>query len=401
MDRMSQISQLATASPGKIVMVVMDGLGGLPHPETGRTELETARTPNLDRLARSGICGLSEPLGPGLTPGSGPGHLGLFGYDPFSCLIGRGVLEALGIDFPLEKGDVAARGNFCTVDESGLITDRRAGRISTEVCVQLCRELERITLPGVKALVAAVEGHRFLLVLRGTGLSAELADSDPQKLGVPPKEVAPLDGPGESTAAAVNEWVDKARVVLAGHHPANMVLLRGFSQRPHLPSMGECFKLDPVAIAAYPMYRGLARLVGMKVVPCGRELAEEFATLEACYAEHDFLFLHIKKTDTAGEDGDFARKVQAIEEVDGLMPRVTGLRPDVIIVTGDHSTPALMKAHSWHPVPFLLGSPLCRPDEVAEFSERACARGGLGRFPALDIMPLALAHAQKLGKYGA
>ena len=401
MDRMSQISQLAMVSPGRIVMVVMDGLGGLPHPETGRTELEAARTPNLDRMAREGICGLSEPLGPGLTPGSGPGHLGLFGYDPFSFVIGRGVLEALGIDFPLEQGDVAARGNFCSVDENGLITDRRAGRISTEVCVRLCQELSRITLPGVKALVAAVEGHRFLLVLRGAGLSADLGDSDPQKLGVAPKEVEPLAGAAGPTAAAVNEWVGKARVVLTGHHPANMVVLRGFSQRPLLPSMGELFKLNPVAIAAYPMYRGLARLVGMQVMSCGRELAEEFATLETCYAEHDFLFLHVKKTDTAGEDGDFDRKVKAIEEVDGLMPRVTGLRPDVIVVTGDHSTPALMKAHSWHPVPFLLSSPLCRPDDAAEFSERACARGGLGRFPALDIMPLALAHAQKLGKYGA
>lgn len=401
MDRMSQISQLAMTSPGRIVMVVMDGLGGLPHPETGQTELETARTPNLDRMAREGICGLSHPLGPGLTPGSGPGHLGLFGYDPFAFVIGRGVLEALGIDFPLEPGDVAARGNFCSVDENGLITDRRAGRISTEVCVQLCQELSRITLPGMKALVAAVEGHRFLLVLRGVGLSAELGDSDPQKLGVAPKEVEPLAGAAGPTAAAVNEWVGRAGAVLVGHHPANMVVLRGFSQRPLLPSMGELFKLNPVAIAAYPMYRGLARLVGMKVVPCGRELAEEFALLEKLYPEHDFLFLHVKKTDSAGEDGDFARKVKAIEEVDGLMPRITALHPDVVVVTGDHSTPALMKAHSWHPVPFVLSSALCRPDEATEFSERACARGGLGRFPALDIMALALAHAQKLGKYGA
>lgn len=401
MDRMAHIRQLAVTSPGRIVLVVMDGLGGLPDPGTGRTELETARTPNLDRLAREGLCGLSEPLGPGLTPGSGPGHLGLFGYDPFSFVIGRGVLEALGIDFPLEKGDVAARGNFCTVDGKGLITDRRAGRISTEVCRRLCRELGRITLPGVKALVAAVEGHRFLLVLRGAGLDPALADSDPQQVGAPPKEVAALSEPAGPTAALVNQWLGQAREVLAGHHPANMVVLRGFSQLPHLPSMQESFKLDPVAIAAYPMYRGLARLVGMKVVSCDRELEDEFAALERCYAEHDFLFLHVKKTDTAGEDGDFPRKVKAIEEVDGLMPRVMGLRPDVIVVTGDHSTPALMKAHSWHPVPFLLHSPLCRPDDATEFSERACARGGMGRFPALDIMPLALAHAQKLAKYGA
>ncbi len=401
MDRMSHISQLAITSPGKIVLVVMDGLGGLPDPATGRTELETAATPNLDRLAREGLCGLSEPLGPGLTPGSGPGHLGLFGYDPFAFVIGRGILEALGIDFPLEKGDVAARGNFCTVNEKGVITDRRAGRISTEVCRKLCQELAGIKLPGVEALVAAVEGHRFLLVLRGPSLRSELSDSDPQQVGLPPRDVEALSPEAGPAAVLVNQWLEKARAVLAGHHPANMALLRGFSEMPRLPSMQESFKLNPVAIAAYPMYRGLARLVGMKVVSCERDLEDEFATLERHFREHDFLFLHVKKTDTAGEDGDFPRKARAIEEVDGLMPRVMALEPDVIVVTGDHSTPARMKAHSWHPVPFLLHSPLCRPDDVTEFSERACARGALGRFPAVDIMPLALAHAQKLAKYGA
>jgi 2,3-bisphosphoglycerate-independent phosphoglycerate mutase len=398
---MSQISQLAVTSPGKIVLIVMDGLGGLPHPETGMTELETAKTPNLDKLAKEGICGLSEPLGAGLTPGSGPGHLGLFGYDPFAFVIGRGILEALGIDFPLEKGDIAARGNFCTIDGKGLISDRRAGRISTEVCIKLCEELSRIGVQGAKALVAPVEGHRFLLVLRGANLHPDLADSDPQQVGVAPKDVAALSRDAEAAAAAVNNWIAKARGVLAGHHPANMVVLRGFSQLPRLPSLGESYKLNPVAIAAYPMYRGLARLVGMKVVDCGRSVEEQFSTLVEQYAEHDFLFLHIKKTDSAGEDGDFQRKVKAIEEVDAAIPRVVDLKPDVIVVTADHSTPAVMKAHSWHPVPFLLHSPLCRPDDVAEFSERACSKGALGRFPALDIMPLALAHAQKLTKYGA
>ncbi len=316
-------------------------------------------------------------------------------------VIGRGILEALGIDFPLEKGDIAARGNFCTIDGKGLITDRRAGRISTEVCTKLCEELSRISVQGVKALVAPVEGHRFLLVLRGANLCPDLADSDPQQVGVVPKDVAALSREAEATAAAVNNWIGKARGVLAGHHPANMVVLRGFSQFPHLPSLVELYKLNPVAIAAYPMYRGLARLVGMKVVECGRSVEEQFDTLVKQYAEHDFLFLHIKKTDTAGEDGDFQRKVKAIEEVDAAMPRAMDLKPDVIVVTGDHSTPAVMKAHSWHPVPFLLHSPLCRPDDVTEFSERACSKGALGRFPALDIMPLALAHAQKLTKYGA
>jgi 2,3-bisphosphoglycerate-independent phosphoglycerate mutase len=269
------------------------------------------------------------------------------------------------------------------------------------VCTKLCEELGGINFQGVKALVAPVEGHRFLLVLRGASLNPDLADSDPQQVGVAPKEVAALSREAEATAAVVNSWIGKARGVLADHHPANMVVLRGFARLPHLPSMGESYKLNPVAIATYPMYRGLARLVGMTVVDCGRSVEDQFAALARHYAEHDFLFLHIKKTDTAGEDGDFQRKVKAIEEVDAAIPRVADLKPDVIVVTGDHSTPAVMKAHSWHPVPFLLHSPLCRPDDVTEFSERACSKGALGRFPALDIMPLALAHAQKLAKFGA
>ncbi len=398
---LEQIKEIVVPSEAKIVVLIMDGLGGLPHPETNKTELETAKTPNLDALAKRGICGLSEPIGPGITPGSGPGHLAIFGYDPLVCTIGRGILEALGIDFPLEEGDVAARGNFCTVDDEGLVTDRRAGRIPTEKAAELCQQLARIQLAGIKALISPVEGHRFLLVLRGNNLDPELSDSDPQQLGVPPREISPMRPEAAETAALANKWVAKAREILKDSRPANMVLLRGFSQRPSFPTMSQVYGLNPVAVATYPMYRGVAKMIGMKVPEAGHSIKDQFDTVVKHYGAHDFFFLHIKQTDTAGEDGDFDRKVRVIEEVDAALPRLLELKPDVVVVTGDHSTPALLKGHSWHPVPFLLSAKYCRPDAVTEFSENGCARGSLGTFPALSIMPLAMANALRLTKYGA
>ncbi|NQT48873.1 MAG: 2,3-bisphosphoglycerate-independent phosphoglycerate mutase [Chloroflexi bacterium] len=401
MNRLDRIRNLTIPSSSKIALVVIDGLGGLPDPETGKTELETAKTPNLDRLARNGICGLIDPLGYGLTPGSGPAHLALFGYDPFEFVIGRGILEALGIDFPIQDGDVAARGNFCTVDSRGIIVDRRAGRISTEECADLCKQLSQIKFDGFEVFVAPVRGHRFLLVFRGEGLHPDLSDSDPNQVGLKPKDIVALSPLSQRTAYLATEWVAKAKEGLAGSHPVNMTLLRGFSAHPRLPSMQEVYKLNPVAIAAYPMYRGLAKLVGMQVVESSNTIEEEFFTLSSYYHGFDFFFLHVKPTDAAGEDGNFEEKVKVIEEVDAALPILTSLQPDVIVVTGDHSTPALLKGHSWHPVPFLLSSQWCRTDDVVEFSERACAQGALGRFPTLDVMPLALANALRITKFGA
>lgn len=398
---LDQIKDITHESPTKIVLLVIDGLGGLPEPETGKTELETAHTPNLDLLASKGICGLTDPVSPGITPGSAPGHLALFGYDPTKFIVGRGILEALGIDFDLKKGDVAARGNFCTVDKKGIIVDRRAGRISTEQNAELCKKLSRITLDGAELFVVPVKEHRFLLVLRGDGLSGDASDSDPQQTGIAPLAVTALTPNGKRTARLANDFVSKAKWVLADAHPANMVLLRGFSQHPNLPTMKEIFKLDPAAIAAYPMYRGLAKLVGMKILDTGSTIEEEFDTLTGHYAEHDFFFIHIKKTDSTGEDGNFDAKVKALEEIDGLLPRITSLDPDVLVVTGDHSTPAVLKGHSWHAVPIVLCSKWSRPDQVREFNETACARGSLGRFAAVHVMPLAMAHALKLTKFGA
>ena len=400
-DSLELMKQLSRSSPGKIVLLVVDGIGGLPRPETGRTELETARTPNLDALATRGVCGLADPVGRGITPGSAPGHTALFGYDPLTADIGRGVLEAVGIDFDLQPQDVAARGNFCTVDSSGLVTDRRAGRISTEKCTELCQQLDGLTVEGVTVIVRPVREHRFIAVFRGEGLTPQVTESDPQQVGHAPVAVTALSPAAGKMAAVASQFVIRAGEVLASHHPANMVLMRGFSEKPHFETMTEIYKLKPAAIAAYPMYRGLARLVGMDVLDTGPTIEDEFSTLKQRYAAYDFFFLHVKATDSAGEDGDFDRKVKVIEQVDEALPELTGLQPEVIVVTGDHSTPALLKAHSWHPVPVLLYSPWCRPDRATEFSESACVVGGLGRFPATQIMPLAMAHALKLAKFGA
>ena len=401
MVNLELIKSISRPSPTKIVLLVIDGLGGLPSPETGETELETANTPNFDQLAAKGICGLIDPVSPGITPGSAPGHLALFGYNPVSFNIGRGVLEAIGVDFDLRRGDVAARGNFCTTDEMGLVTDRRAGRISTEKCTELCQLLDGLVIDKVKILVRPVREHRFIVVFRGQGLVPDVTDSDPQQLGVAPVVITALCPEADGMAGIANQFIAQARTALAGHHPANMVLLRGFSRLPQLPTMGEVYKLKPVAIASYPMYRGLAKLVGMEILETGTSIEDEFMTLKQNYANYDFFFLHIKGTDSAGEDGDFDRKVGIIEQVDNALSELKSLEPDVIVVTGDHSTPALLRAHSWHPVPTLLYSKWCRPDRVGVFSESACVSGGLGRFPATQIMPLAMANALKLTKFGA
>ena len=395
------IQQLLTPADSKIVLLVLDGLGGLPMRPGGPTELEAAETPNLDRLAAEGIVGLHQPVSPGITPGSGPGHIGLFGYDATDFQIGRGVLEALGVGFDLEEEDLAARGNFCTVDDAGNISDRRAGRIATEKAAELCAELRSIRLPGAEAFVEPVREHRFLLVLRGAGLAEGIPDTDPGHVGSPPLEVKAERPEAEGTAALVGKFVARARELLKDHRPANMVLLRGFARRPDWPLFPEVFGLRSVAVAQYPMYRGVARLVGMDTREAGASVDELFSAVEQVYNEHDFIFMHVKGTDKAGEDGDFARKVEIIEAVDRQIPRLVDLAPDVVLVTGDHSTPAALKNHSWHPVPFLLRAASCRRDEIEQFGERWCLRGGGGLCRSEDLMPLALAHAGRLAKFGA
>lgn len=395
------ISQLVIESPEKIVLLVIDGLGGLPDPHTGRTELETASTPALDRLAERSILGLSEPIGMGIAPGSGPGHLALFGFDPIETDVGRGILSALGIGFPVEPTDVAARINFASIDQAGDVTDRRAGRISTETNRRLVDKLRQIGVPGAQIFVETESGHRGLVVFRGEGLSDQLSDTDPQRTGVPPFRVEPQSPEAARTADIVNRFIDQARETLKDDHPANTILMRGFAQHPKLPRLPDLYKIRCAAVAGYPMYKGLARLVGMDVLETGETLADEIKTVKAHWDRYDYFFMHVKAADSSGEDGDFRRKVAVLEEVDRSMPALLELRPDVLVVTGDHSTPSLLQQHSWHPVPFLLNARAIIPDRIAAFSERACRGGVLGRFPAKNAMALMLASAMKLTKFGA
>lgn len=395
------IKKLAKPGDSKIVLLVLDGLGGAPFEKGGATELEAAATPNLDEIAGQSLCGLHEPVGTAITPGSGPAHLGLFGYDPIKYQVGRGVLAALGIDFDLRAGDVAARGNFCTLDDQGLVQDRRAGRLGSEKNRELLRLLREIDLP-VQFFLRVVKDYRFLLVLRGEALSDAVGETDPQEVGYTPRDPEPLEPEAEETARLVARFVEQVRSKLADRHPANMVLLRGFSKRPDWPQLPEVYGLRAAGIASYPMYRGLAKLVGMEVLPAGENMADPFQKLKEAWADFDFFFVHVKPMDSAGEDGDFDRKVKLIEEADSYVPQIFQLDPDVVIITGDHSTPAKLAYHSWHPVPVLLWSRYCRPDGVERFGERACLQGGLGpRFPAVELLPLAMANAQRLEKFGA
>jgi 2,3-bisphosphoglycerate-independent phosphoglycerate mutase len=395
------IAPLVIPNTTKIVLLSLDGLGGLPRPETGRSELETARLPNLTKVASEGACGLLRHVAPGITPGSGPGHLGLFGYDPQRFLVGRGVLEALGIEFALRGGDVAARGNFCTVDGAGLITDRRAGRIPTELCVRLVDRLRAIRLPDVDVHVEPVKEHRFVLVLRGAGLSGRLSETDPQATAKPPLPVKALEAGATKTAELVNRFIAEARKLLVGEPKANMILLRGFDLLPDLPRFPDLYQLRAAAIAAYPMYRGLAKVVGMDVLKTGATFTDEIATLREHRDAYDFFFVHYKDTDKAGEDGDFDAKVAALERFDAALPGITALAPDVLVVTGDHATPSILAAHGWQPVPVLVRSPYCGADPVAAFNERACASGTLGVMPAQHLMPIVMANALRLTKFGA
>jgi 2,3-bisphosphoglycerate-independent phosphoglycerate mutase len=401
MDMHQLIRELRDENTTKIVLLVADGLGGLPLEPGGKTELESAHTPNLDALAREGTCGLSIPVLPGITPGSGPGHLGLFGYDPLKYRIGRGILEALGINFAVGARDVAARGNFCTLDGGGAISDRRAGRPTTERCVAMCQKLQQVKVPGVEVFVEPVREHRFVVVFRGDGLADAVNDTDPQAVGVKPLTAKGADPASQKTADAVNRWVAEATRVLKGDAPTNGVTLRGFARYPKIETMQEVYGLKSAAIAVYPMYRGLARLVGMDVVDAGSTLGDQVKTLERLWKDYDFFFLHYKYTDSTGEDGNFPAKVDTIQRFDAVIPQVRALNPDVLIVTGDHSTPSKLKSHSWHPVPVVLWAKTCRPDPVTEFGESQCLRGGLGQFPAMYLLPLAMAHAQRLAKYGA
>lgn len=401
MDIQELTQKLKRENDTKIVMLVSDGIGGLPLAPGGKTELETANTPHLDALATQGELGLSTPVLPGITPGSGPGHLGLFGYDPLRYNIGRGVLEALGVDFELGPNDVAIRGNFCSLDEQGNISDRRAGRIACEIGKKLCEQLTSIKIPGVEVFIRHVKEYRLVIVFRAEGLGGELRDTDPQRTGVPPLEPVAINEQSEATVKVAQQFLSQAREILKENFPANFLTLRGVAKMPAIPTYEEVYGLRAAAIAVYPMYRGLARLVSMDVLDAGQTLEDQCKCLEENWNDYDFFFVHFKYTDSTGEDGNFEAKVKRTEELDTAIPRIMALKPDVMIVTGDHSTPSKMRSHSWHPVPTLIVSDNCRTDACTSFGEASCLQGGLGQFSAKYLMSLAMAHAGRFEKYGA
>ena len=401
------LHRLARPAGSKIVLLVLDGVGDLRTAGQPETPLARAATPHLDALAARSSLGRIVPVAAGITPGSGPGHLALFGYDPLdpAADIGRGVLEALGAEMEVRRGDVVARGNFATADAGGRLTDRRAGRIPTAESERLTAVMREALAADPPAVAEAVlrhgEGHRFVLLLRGEGLAPDVADTDPQREGVPPLEAAATAPRGDSTARAVRHVVAVAERALAAEPRVNRVLLRGFSSLPHLPGAADLYGLRCGAFAGYPLYRGVAAACGMELVPCGKEPAETIAAAAGRWDDFDYFFLHVKKTDMAGEDGDFAAKVAAIEAVDRALPGLLELAPDVLAITGDHSTPAPMRLHSWHPVPLLISAPTCYVDRSTAFDEDQAAAGHLGTFPAYQLMGLLLAHAGRLAKYGA
>ncbi|MBW2305441.1 MAG: 2,3-bisphosphoglycerate-independent phosphoglycerate mutase [Deltaproteobacteria bacterium] len=400
------MKDLLIENESKIIMLVLDGVGDIHTPESPRTSLELASTPNLDALARVSVLGRHMPISMGITPGSGPAHLALFGYNPTrkEYDAGRGVLESLGIDFDLLPSDVAIRGNFASRDASGFLTDRRAGRIPTSECDRLCGMLQEKVgvLDGVEIIVRPVKDYRFALILRGEGLSPLICETDPQKTGLKPVPPTALDPEASKTEVLLQKLVETYNKILADEPRANTVLLRGISRLPTLESMWSRFGLRPAAIATYPLYRGVAKLVGMELMPMVDTIEEEFRILQENFAgPHNFFFIHIKRTDSYGEDGNQKGKIEVIEEVDRYIPVLRDLNPAVLMVTGDHSTPHVMKSHSWHPVPFMLHGPFCDLDGTEAFNETECDRGRLGIFPTVQIMPLALASAGRLLKFGA
>lgn len=403
MQSLDLLTQLHRPSSAKIILLVLDGLGGLPMQTGGATALEAAATPNLDRLAQEGTTGQTIPILHGVAPGSGPAHLSLFGYDPLKYDVGRGVLEATGVGLPVAPGDVAARGNFCTLDGDGLITDRRAGRLPSEAAAPLVEQLDSIKIPGYTFEIRQVREYRFALVARGEGLEPGLSDTDPQRVGQAPLQVVPETPQSQASAELFNQWIEASRSVLAQEPLANGLTLRGFSTDPELPQFGRSYGLNALCVAVYPMYKGVAKLVGMEILEFeGEDPADEFSALGPRWDEFDFAFIHVKAPDSRGEDGDFEGKAADIEQIDRELGRLMDLEPAVLAVTGDHSTPARMRSHSWHPVPLLIWAPdTVRPDDSLSFGERDCARGGLGTFPAKSLMALLLAHAGRLNKFGA
>jgi len=400
-------SELTLKTNAKLALVVLDGVGDIATQEQNYvTPLEAASTPNLDALSKNSAQGRMIPVAPGITPGSGPGHLGLFGYDPLEFQVGRGVIEALGLGLELKPGDVAARANFCTIDGKGIVTDRRAGRIETKVCEELCDLLSKKIkkVGGAQVIIKAGKGHRFVVIFRGKGLEGPLTDADPHREGLKIPTVEPVNkksAKAKKAAKLVQAFYKAALPIIAKRKPANGFLLRGIAHQPEIPNFQQRYGLRAACIAVYPMYKGLAQLVGMKKLEGAQTIAEQFERYETEYDNYDFFFIHYKYTDMHGEDGNFDAKCKAIEEVDAALPILLRKKPDVLAITGDHSTPCAMKGHSWHPQPVLLHSAISGSDKLERFTETGANIGSLGIFGAKFLIRHMQANAKMFDKFGA
>jgi 2,3-bisphosphoglycerate-independent phosphoglycerate mutase len=400
-------SELTLKTKAKLALVVLDGVGDIALKENNYlTPLEAANTPNLDQLAKDSAQGRLIPVAPGITPGSGPGHLGLFGYDPLEFQVGRGVIEALGLGLELQPGDVCARANFATLDAKGIVTDRRAGRIPTETCEKLCALLSaKIKKIGdTQVIIKAGKEHRFVVIFRGKGLEGPLTDADPNREGFAIPTVKPRDPKNagqKKVAKLIADFYKLALPIIANEKPANGFLMRGIAHQPEIPLFNDRYQLKPACLAIYPMYKGLAQLVGMIKIEGPQNISEQFQRYLAEYDNYDFFFIHFKYTDKYGEDGNFAAKKKAIEEFDAALPILLQKKPDVLAITGDHSTPAPLKGHSWHPQPVMINSAASGSDKLQRFTETGANSGSLGIFPAKFLLRLMQANARMFDKYGA
>ena len=390
---------LTRYTDSKILLLVIDGLGGLPHNQTSKTELESANIPNLDKLTQESTTGIATPIQPGITPGSGPGHMSLFGYNPIKYVIGRGVLEAIGSGIKLSKKDIAVRGNFCTIDNQGVITDRRAGRISDSDASKLIQSLSQIKVDGAHITIKHLKNHRFVLVLSGSDLNTDITPTDPLLNNLPINQASSNSPQSRKTATIINKFTQLSLDILKNETLANGIILRGFSQNLSVPKISDVYHINPIGISLYPAYRGIATMLGMKVTNQGVDFSDLIKIVRNNFNDFNFFYLHYKDTDSAGEDGDFDKKVFSLEKLDTFIPELRSIGFDVFTITGDHSTPSILSSHSWHPVPILINSNIPTSDESIHFTELECKNGDIGRIHATDIMPLTLAYAKKLIKF--
>ncbi len=399
---------------GKGILIVCDGLGDLR--EKGKTPLQAAKTPNMDRLAEHGACGLMHTIGRGIIPGSDTAHLQLFGYSTEKYYTGRGTFEALGVGIELEEGDVAFRCNFATVDEKMKILDRRAGRISTSFAKKLEQDFQNIEIDGAKVIFKASVEHRGALVLRGKGLSHKVGDTDPHSL-TRLLVSKPLEGTPEAkkTAKILNEFTKLSHEKLNSNPlnegrelPANILLSRGPGIFSKAPPMEEKFGIRSACVAGGALYKGVAKFVGMDILKVkgatgakDTDLNSKADAVVSALNEYDFVFLHIKATDSFSHDGDFGGKKKFIEKIDSeVLPKLmeTGAN---IMITGDHTTPCRIGDHSSHPTPFLMNGELVRHDDIKKFDEFSCANGSLGHLFGKDVMNMMVSLMGKAHIYGA